>query len=250
MQGVASDEVKMAEILTSGWLQGVALISARELSETWGFCLVIVYDVYISQFTRGTIKMSDLIIREFNNQTIRIREDKYVCLTDMAKASGKLFADWVRLKSTKSYLETLSSIMGIPIIQLIESNVGNLGESSGTWGHPKVVEKFERWCNQAKIKKTTKIFESSFRDSLAMSLGGETEVPCKSGIVDILTETEVIEVKSIKNWKDAIGQVLVYRCEFKGKNPRVHLFGRASDEYRSMVVDFCTQLNVLVSFED
>lgn len=89
-----------------------------------------------------------LEIRQFNSKTIRIRpEDRYVCLTDMAKASGKLFADWKRLKATESYLETLSRIMGMPIIQLIEVNVGNLGEMSGTWGHSKVALRFAQWCS-------------------------------------------------------------------------------------------------------
>lgn len=92
--------------------------------------------------------MSNLTIREFNGQTIRVRKsDRYVCLTDMAKASGKLFADWKRLKTSESYLQTLSSIMGIPIIQLIEVKVGNLGELSGTWGHPKVALRFAQWCS-------------------------------------------------------------------------------------------------------
>ncbi len=193
--------------------------------------------------------MASLEIREFNNQVIRFREDGYVCLTDMAKASGKKTNDWLRLTSSTSYLEVLSGITGLVVTELVQIAQGGTPELQGTWGHPEVAKEFERWCNQAKIRKTTKIFESSIRDSLAMSLGGETEVPCKSGIVDILTETEVIEVKSIKNWKDAIGQVLVYCCEFKGKTPRVHLFGTASNEYRYMIVAFCTQLNVLVSFE-
>jgi hemerythrin len=92
--------------------------------------------------------MTALAIKEFNGATIRVRtSDRYHCLTDMAKAAGKLFADWQRLKTTKSYLDTLSRIMGIPIIQLIEVNVGNLGSGSGTYGHPKVAIRFAQWCS-------------------------------------------------------------------------------------------------------
>jgi len=80
------------------------------------------------------------IIKSFNDRTIRIRpEDKYLSLTDMAKASGKLFANWNQLESTKSYLQTLSAIIGIPIMQLIDVNQGGSPETTGTWGHPKVV---------------------------------------------------------------------------------------------------------------
>ena len=72
------------------------------------------------------------IIKEWNNRTIRVRDDRYVSLTDMAQASGKLFADWRRSKSTESYLETLSGIMGIPIMGLIESKIGGSPENTAS----------------------------------------------------------------------------------------------------------------------
>lgn len=52
--------------------------------------------------------MTDLILREWNQKRIRIREDRYVCLTDMAKASGRELKAWLRTDSSKSYLEALS----------------------------------------------------------------------------------------------------------------------------------------------
>lgn len=93
--------------------------------------------------------MNNLQIREFNGRTIRIRQsDRYVCLTDMAKASGKLFADWKRLKTTESYLATFSESMGIPIDRLIEVNESQgSNEDRGTWGHPKVALRFAQWCS-------------------------------------------------------------------------------------------------------
>jgi hypothetical protein len=89
-----------------------------------------------------------IINREFDSQTIRIRSsDRYVCLTDMAKASGKLFADWMRLKSTASYLDRLSAVMGIPITKLVQVVQGGIPENQGTWGHPKVSLRFAQWCS-------------------------------------------------------------------------------------------------------
>lgn len=104
-----------------------------------------------------------IIIREFNNQTIRVREsDRYVSLTDMAKASGKLFGHWKALTTTESYLDTLSSIIGIPISEenpdsvtvssgvintLIAITKGGIPENQGTWGHPKVALRFAQWCS-------------------------------------------------------------------------------------------------------
>lgn len=80
---------------------------------------------------KGVTKLHDTfmlnIIKTWNNRKIRIRHDRYVNLTDMAQACGKRFSDWNRLVSAKSYLETLSGSVQIPVDRLIDVN-----ESSGT----------------------------------------------------------------------------------------------------------------------
>ena len=83
------------------------------------------------------------IVKSYNGTTIRIREDQYVCLTDMATAARKKLNDWCRLKSSESYLETLSAIAGIPVIELLEVGEGN----QPTWGHPKISIRFAQWCS-------------------------------------------------------------------------------------------------------
>jgi hypothetical protein len=87
--------------------------------------------------------MANLILREWNERRIRIREDRYVSLTDMAKASGKQFKRWYGLESSKLYLEKLSVKVGKT--DLIESKPGKNG---GTWGHPKVALRFAQWCSE------------------------------------------------------------------------------------------------------
>jgi hypothetical protein len=90
--------------------------------------------------------MADLILREYNGKKIRIREDRYVCLTDMAKASGKEFKRWYALESSKSYLGKLSTVVGKSVLDLIEIKRG--GKDQGTWGHPKVAIRFAQWCSE------------------------------------------------------------------------------------------------------
>ena len=63
------------------------------------------------------------LIKNWNGKTIRIRKDRYVSLTDMAQSCNKLFANWNQNSSTKSYLETLSSVIGIPITELVQVNL-------------------------------------------------------------------------------------------------------------------------------
>ena len=87
------------------------------------------------------------IIKNWNGKTIRIRKDRYVSLTDMAQACGKLYGHWGRLESTKSYLETLSSVIQIRITELVQVIQGGSPENQGTWGHPKVAIRFAQWCS-------------------------------------------------------------------------------------------------------
>lgn len=87
------------------------------------------------------------LIKNWNGKTIRIRKDRYVSLTDMAQSCNKLFANWNQNSSTKSYLETLSSVIGIPITELVQVIQGGSPENQGTWGHPKVAIRFAQWCS-------------------------------------------------------------------------------------------------------
>ena len=52
--------------------------------------------------------------------------------------------------------------------------------------------------------------EKRIRDQLHQELGGLTEVKIAVGRIDLLTNTEVIEVKQVNDWKSALGQVLAY----------------------------------------
>lgn len=95
------------------------------------------------------------IVKSYKGRAIRINPDnQYVCLTDMAIASGKQFHDWYRLKSTNEYLTTFSSVTGIPLSD--DTNGSSLlivlqglehGDNQGTWAHPKIAIRFAQWCS-------------------------------------------------------------------------------------------------------
>lgn len=90
----------------------------------------------------------ETLIREWNGRTIRQREDGYMSLTDMCQACGKLFGNWKQLKATDSYIEALSSDIGIPISQLIEVSKGNSADIvQGTWGHRLAALELSRWLS-------------------------------------------------------------------------------------------------------
>jgi prophage antirepressor-like protein len=78
--------------------------------------------------------------------TIPMREDGYINATMLCKAHGKkLLADYNRNKQTKKYLDELSIIMGIPILELFVTTVG--GNHNGTWVHRKVAIHLAQWLS-------------------------------------------------------------------------------------------------------
>lgn len=87
---------------------------------------------------------------------------------------------------------------------------------------------FLRLLTKKRKEDRSRFVERRIRDKLAKVLGGETEVPCTFGRVDVLTDTHVIEIKRVTGYKAAIGQVQVYGDCFPGKICRIHLFGRES----------------------
>ncbi len=64
---------------------------------------------------------NEIIVHPIAGQVVRQRtRDTYIDATAMCEAAGKLFADYWRLKGTKAHLAALSSVMGIPIAELIQ----------------------------------------------------------------------------------------------------------------------------------
>ena len=89
-----------------------------------------------------------IISHEYNSVLIGQRVgDGYVNLTAMAKASGKLIADYLRLGTTKAFLEALSRSMGIPIDRLIITVSTGPNSGRGTMGHPQVAIHCGQWCS-------------------------------------------------------------------------------------------------------
>ena len=96
--------------------------------------------------------MNNIINYEWNGSNISFNlsgNGTMINATEMAKAfPGKLIADWTRQKSTKEFLNSLSSVMGIPISQLIIVRKGNSSAfTQGTWMHEDVAIEFARWLN-------------------------------------------------------------------------------------------------------
>jgi hypothetical protein len=108
------------------------------------------------------------------------------------------------------------------------------------------------WENAYTIKKFCKRSrksEKSVQFALAKKLNGKTEVETPSGRIDVLTPTELIEVKKIKDWKEALGQVIVYGDYYPSHQKRIHLYGETQEAFLFLVRKHCTKRRVTVTWE-
>ncbi|MGK7955141.1 MAG: hypothetical protein AB4063_07745 [Crocosphaera sp.] len=91
--------------------------------------------------------------------------------------------------------------------------------------------------------------ENQVRNGLHSQLGGLTEVSTPVGFIDLLTETEIIEVKNIKDWKGALGQILIYSAYYPNHRTRIHLFGENLDKLPD-IESACLAFNVSITGEE
>lgn len=92
--------------------------------------------------------------------------------------------------------------------------------------------------------------ESWYQKRLAKKLGGDIEVQTPVGRIDILTKTEIIEVKTAKNWKAAIGQVKSYGRYYTNHSLRIHLFGAIKPSQLILIKQTCKDEGIALTHEE
>lgn len=114
---------------------------------------------------------------------------------------------------------------------------------TNTWKAMESVEK----------ERPPEVSECSVRNDIASVVGGEIEVETPVGFIDVLSSTEVIEVKYYKQWKHGLGQVLAYHSYYPRLDMRLHLFAHNGDVNTERVLALaklvCETHSVEVTFE-
>ena len=100
------------------------------------------------------------------------------------------------------------------------------------------------WC---KIQRKNQP-ERAVRDRLQSQLGGKVEAYTKFGLIDLLTETELIEIKVAHRWKDAIGHIVAKSEKYPNHKKRLHLFG-VQEPILDNIQEICDRLGIQVTFE-
>ena len=82
---------------------------------------------------------------EGNSITFATGDNVMMNATQMCKPFGKTTKDWLVNKSTREFLNMLSSVRGIPLTDLVVIYQG--GTNQGTWMHEDVAIEFARWLS-------------------------------------------------------------------------------------------------------
>ncbi|MGL5922142.1 hypothetical protein [Chroococcidiopsis sp.] len=95
-----------------------------------------------------------------------------------------------------------------------------------------------------------RIPELMYSDALAAEIGGKREVVCGAGRIDVLTSKEVIEVKRIANYKEAVGQVTLYGTYYPSLGKRIHLIGHPTLEEKEDIEIVCNRAGIRVTWDE
>ncbi len=90
--------------------------------------------------------------------------------------------------------------------------------------------------------------ECVYSDALSHELNGKREIKTPVGRIDILTCSEVIEVKHVSVWKAAVGQAILYSAYYPQHGKRIHLFGNVEFNQKELIEIACIKIGVRVTW--
>ncbi len=65
----------------------------------------------------------------------------------------------------------------------------------------------------------------------------------------MLTDNEIIEIKHISNWKNAVGQILIFSQDYPKYNKRIHLFDDTNITSNKMIEERCSKFNIKITYD-
>jgi len=103
--------------------------------------------------------------------------------------------------------------------------------------------------NDVKVKdKVDENNEDRIKDELCYKLKGKKDVQSECGFINIVTNTQIIVVKTCIKWKYAMGQILSYGLDeqFCNHEKRIHLFN-CDDATVKKAIEVCAKYDIIIS---
>jgi hypothetical protein len=214
---------KFARIGIEAWIQSITgwkpKITAKDLTED------LVADFVEARLTPGGI-------------AAEVKADAVIGMLKQCKFTGTGYRLYFYLEMMHLQNEHPSAEQICADLQIAHSTFKKWLPKVHAWSH----------CADWLQLKTRSGHEYPIQKRLHAELGGKMEAFTPIGPVDLVTSTEVIEIKRIEDWKEALGQVMAKAQSFPDLSMRIHLFGESSKILKK-ITKHCQFLDVLVTFE-
>jgi len=213
--------------------------------------------------------------------------DNFINATQMCKAGGKRFSSWHALDSTKELIRTLESDISDGHTKRIKAVDIKRGNSShyvqGSWIHPRLATSLATWISPAFAVKISEwieewkaisplnnqkyfdelsrlkpsertLREAALRDKYQALLNATAEVETDVGLIDLLTSTAIVELKTAACWKHGVGQLICYGSQspYENREKWLYLFdyGSFSAKTKSIVERTCQKNGIMIKYID
>ena len=176
-------------------------------------------------------------------KVIMMTKNRYINATKLCTENKRRFDNWLRNESNKQLINFVNNKLDFNSIITIKG--GNNQLVTGTYVHELLIDDIIKWMKTPLNKQQ----EYYISNKLNQILNGQMEVNTQCGRIDILTETEIIEVKEYKLWKSALGQILSYSYFYPGKQKRIHLFNIQKNTNIELIIQIYKKFDILLSYE-
>lgn len=170
---------------------------------------------------------------EINTKTLVECEDSVIILSYYAE-------DCLNYKALESLMFFTNMGVGLPAPtkEEVEKRYAGLCKAKG-----RIPKQSAKKPN--KVKGST---EAQIQAKLLSTIeGAKAEVSTPYGRIDILSSTQIIEIKRADKWKDAIGQIQAYSTAYPHHKKVIYLFGKT--DRKADIIYACSLMDIEVVFE-
>ena len=210
------------------------------------------------------MSLSEIIFEHINNDfaygkygdftVIIMKKNRYINATKLCKEYNKLFKNWLRNDENKILINEVDNELKKSADSSIKKHTKALitlqkecnNTLRGTYVHPDIMPNIIKWMKNPRHNQP----EFQIQQKLNKKLNGMCEVSTKLGIIDILTDDKIIEIKHVKQWKSALGQILIYSRFYPNHTRCIHLFGtNNNDELLDEIEEIYSEYDIELTYE-
>jgi len=93
-----------------------------------------------------------------------------------------------------------------------------------------------------------KVLEKQVQAKLARQWGAKREIKTPVGNIDLMTDSEIIEVKEAKGYKHSIGQIISYAKFYPTHQKVIYLYGKMPKDFNNCY-ELCKQSGIILRYE-